>query len=244
MKKRVKIIFSYDGAPFFGSQIQKDNNTPTVMGIFQKALTTMGIHETAQASGRTDKSVHALNQVCHLDIPKYFHDLNRLKINLNHHLKPYIFIKDIKFTEIDFHARFSAKKRLYRYIVSHSPYVPMQANYVTFMPKLDLSIINQSIKEFEGTHDFGYFKKRGSKPLSTVRMIYKAYAYRHKQYTVISFLGNSFLRSQIRMMCSFLFEIEKGRLRTEDLKEQLNLKKKIHTSPAPAPGLYLSRIYY
>ncbi|MFK5880915.1 MAG: tRNA pseudouridine(38-40) synthase TruA [Sulfurospirillum sp.] len=244
MKKRVKIIFSYDGAAFFGSQIQKKSNIPTVMGNFQIALNALGINTVSQASGRTDKSVHACNQVCHLDISKHFYDLDRLKKILNHHLKPYIFIKDIRFVNPDFHARFNAKKRLYRYIVSHSLYNPLQTNYVTFMPKFDLHRLNSSIKTFEGTHNFAYFKKKGSDTSSDIRIIYKAYAYKHKQYTVINFLGNSFLRSQIRLMCGFLFGIEKGKLSTEDLENQLNLKHKIYTNPAPPHALYLSRIFY
>ena len=244
MKRRVKVTFSYDGALFFGSQIQNKSNTPTVMGFFQTTLNALGIESIAQPSGRTDKSVHAYNQVCHLDIPEHFYDLDRLKKILNHHLKPHIFIKEIKFVESDFHARFSAKKRLYRYIVAHSAYNPMQTNYTVFMPKLDMDILNFGIKEFEGTHNFAYFKKQGSDTSSDTRIIYKAYAYRYRHQTVINFIGNSFLRSQIRLMCGFLFEIEKGKLGIEDLKKQLNLKQQIYTTPAPPQGLYLSRIFY
>jgi len=244
MKRRVKITFSYDGSHFFGSQIQKNSKTVTVMGNFQKALKALGISNIAQASGRTDRDVHALNQVCHLDIPPYFDNLNKLKNTLNHHLMPYIFIKNIELVDMDFHARFSAKKRLYRYIVSHSSYSPTLADYVLFLPKLDLETINKSMKSFEGKHDFSYFKKQGSSTISSTRVIYKAYMYRYKNYSVINFLGNSFLRSQIRMMCSFLFEIDRGKLDITDLEEQLNLKRKIHTSLVPASGLYLSRIYY
>ncbi len=244
MQRKVKIVFSYDGTSFFGSQIQKNSTLPTIMGAFQKALKNLGIYEIAQASGRTDRGVHALNQVCHIDIPQHFSNLERLKNNLNRHLKPYIFIKQITFVNQDFHARFSAKKRLYRYIVSHSLYNPMQANYVTFMPKMNINSLNQEIKKFEGTHNFKYFKKEGSDTKNDTRTIYQAFAYRYKNYTIINFLGESFLRSQIRLMCGFMFEIEKGKLESEDLLTQLNLHKKIYTSPAPAGALYLSRIFY
>ncbi len=242
--KKIKIIFSYDGSKFFGSQVQKGSSVPTVMGAFQKAFDTLGIKEAVIVSGRTDKGVHALNQVCHLLIPHYFFNLDKLKKSLNHLLMPYIYIKNIKFTDLDFHARFSAKKRLYRYIVSHMSYNPIFANYCTFMPKFDIYLLNNSLKEFEGIHNFKYFKKQGSQTANDTRIIFKAFAYQQKEYTIINFLGNSFLRSQIRMMCDFLFKIEKGSLSKKELKEQLNTQKKISTSPAPAQSLYLSRIFY
>ncbi len=244
MQRRVKVIFSYDGTPFFGSQIQKDSNVPTVMGTFQKALKGLGISGIAQASGRTDKGVHALNQVCHIDIPFHFSNLEKLKNNLNRYLKPYIFIKHIIFVNLDFHSRFSAKKRLYRYIVSHSLYNPLQANYVIFTPRINTDSLNKNLNILKGRHNFKYFKKEGSNTKNDMRTIYNAHAYRYKNCTVIDFLGESFLRSQVRLMCNFIFEIERGRLKSEDLLAQLNLDKKILTSPAPAKALYLSRVYY
>ncbi|NOX15018.1 MAG: tRNA pseudouridine(38-40) synthase TruA [Epsilonproteobacteria bacterium] len=242
--KKIKIIFSYDGSKFFGSQIQKGSKLSTVMGAFQKALTTLGLNEIAISSGRTDKGVHALNQVCHLSIPEYFFNLSKFKKSLNHLLMPCIYIKDIRFVNTDFHARFSAKKRLYRYIVSHAPYNPIFANYCSFMPSMDIDNLNDTLKAFEGIHDFGYFKKQGSQTISDTRIIFKVFAYKKGNFTSINFLGNSFLRSQIRMMCDFLFKVENGDLSRDELLSQLNLIKKISTSPAPAKGLYLSRIYY
>jgi len=243
MEKRVKIIFSYDGSKFFGSQIQRYDKS-TVMGTLQKALETLGIDRVAQPSGRTDRGVHALNQVCHLDVPSHFFNLYQLRNKLNHFVMPYIYIKKIAFVDCDFHARFSAKKRLYRYIISHKPYNPLFADYYSFMPTLKLDILNENIKEFEGTHDFKYFKKQGSITHTDTRTIFKAFAYQKNQYTIINFVGNSFLRSQIRIMCDFLFKIEKGELRKDDLKQQLKLQDRQQISLAPAEGLYLSRIYY
>ena len=243
MEKRVKIIFSYDGSKFFGSQTQRDNKQ-TVMGTLQRAIKALGIEKIALSSGRTDRGVHALNQVCHLDIPNYFFNLGKLRKNLNYFVMPYIYIKNISFVNSNFHARFSAKKRLYRYIVSHKSYNPIFADYYSFMPALNLNILNENIKEFEWIHDFSYFKKQGSITHSDTRIIYKAFAYQKDNYTIINFLGNSFLRSQIRIMCDFLFKIERGKFKKEDLKQQLRLQNRQQISLAPSSGLYLSRIYY
>jgi len=244
MLKRVKIVYSYDGSSFYGSQIQTNSKFPTVMGELKKALRSLNINSTAYASGRTDRGVHALSQVCHLDIPSYFSDLEKLRGNLNHFLKPHIYIKNISDAKPEFHARFSAKKRLYRYIVSNSTYHPLYANYMIFIPQLDIDSLNKSLKEFIGTHDFSFFKKQGSDTSDSIRTIYKAYAYRRHRYIIINFLGNSFLRSQIRMICGFLFDMQKGKIGKEELIKQLNLKEQTNTKLAPPQGLYLSKIYY
>jgi len=242
--KRVKIRFCYDGTFFYGSQIQKGKSLPTVMGTFKKALLNLGINETPQSSGRTDRGVHALNQICHLNVPNFFFDLQRLKKKLNNFLSPHIYIKDIEFTRANFHARFDAKSRVYRYIVSLSNYNPLLANYCTFIDKLDLNLINQGLKIFEGEHNFGFFKKQGANNRSDIRILYRSFAYQKGNFVIIYFRGNSFLRSQIRLICGFLFELDKKRLTLNDLKKQLDLETRVTTALAPPNGLYLSKIYY
>ncbi len=244
MKKRIKIIISYDGSKFYGSQIQSGKKELSVTGILKKAFLALHVKEIPQASGRTDRGVHALNQVYHIDIPDYLFDLNKLSTTLNRTIHPYAHIKNIEFVNSDFHARFQAKKRLYRYIVSHEAYTPFMSDYFNFMPTLDIKTLNKGAKLFTGKHDFKYFMKKGSETQSTVREIFKSGVYRYKNHTIIYFIGNSFLRSQIRMMCDFLFKLEKGVLSYQDLKNQLNGIKRTSTSLAKPEGLYLSRIYY
>jgi tRNA pseudouridine38-40 synthase len=113
---RVKITLSYDGSRFEG--FQKQNHTSnTVANKLYEVLESMGIEEKIVASGRTDKGVHATNQICHIDLPTYWKDLKYLQKHINSKISN-IYIKKIEKTTDDFHARFSAKRRVYRYIIS------------------------------------------------------------------------------------------------------------------------------
>jgi len=242
MLKKIKITFSYDGSKFYGSQIQKQKIT--VIGEIQRAFKALHVEQNIKVSGRTDRGVHALNQVCHLHIPEYLSDLGKLKQNLNHMVKPYIYIKNIEFTNDEFHARYSAKKRLYRYAISHNNYNLFYADLCLFSPFLDANSMHKNAQEFLGIHDFKYFKKNGSKTKNDIREIYKCGAYSFKNHTILYFLGNSFLRSQVRMMCDFLIKIEQKKLSLVNLKEQVNTIKFKSNSLVPPNGLYLSKIYY
>ncbi len=244
MIKRIKIVLSYDGSKFYGSQIQIKSGLLTVTGELKRAFEILGVKDMPQASGRTDRGVHALNQVFHIDIPEYLFDLVTLKDKLNLILHPRIHIKNIKFVSNGFHARFDAKKRLYRYLISHNEYSPFLSDYMLFSPSLDIKTTDRAAKEFTGRYDFLYFRKSGSDEKSTVRTIYKSGAYRYKNYTVIYFLGDGFLRSQVRIMCDFILKIEKKELTLKNLRKQLNLQKEYSKTPLSPNGLYLSKIYY
>ena len=144
----------------------------------------------------------------------------------------------------NFHARFSAKKRSYRYIISKKPLTAFNSNYMTYKGGLDLEIMKEAANEFIGIHDFEFFSKNGSEPISTIREIYSIKIYEYKNIIVIKFNANSYLRSQIRMIVDFLFKISDKKVSIEDLKNQLNKKKLVSWTLAPASGLYLSRINY
>ncbi len=107
---------SYNGSAFMGSQQQPDT-TNTVIGTLIIALKRLQIHTLPKGSGRTDRGVHATHQVMHLDLPLYWNDLRRLNDMLNMQLPHTIRILRIEFVNNDFHARYSAKKRVYRYIL-------------------------------------------------------------------------------------------------------------------------------
>ncbi len=243
---RVKLILSYDGSAFFGSQIQKDKKS--VNGDIDKALKLLNINSKINASGRTDRAVHALNQVIDFEIPNFWNDLEKLKNSLNYILMPNIYIKKLKKVEESFHSRFLAKKRVYRYVISTKTPNPFEAKYITFINKKDINIeiikIKDAIKIFNGVHNFKYFKKNGSDNKNDTREIYKTNFYKYREYYIFYFEANSFLRSQIRLMVGFLLEISKGNLTKEDLKLQLNCKKNLKIKLAPPDGLYLSRIKY
>ncbi len=240
---RVKITLSYDGSRFAGFQIQKEMKN-TVSGQIKNSLKSVGIVNNFIASGRTDKGVHATNQILHIDLPSFWTDLKKLKNILNQSLLPHIYIKKIEKIHDSFHARFDAKKRVYRYIISSSTPTVFLTPYVTYVEKINPFLIKEAIKEFEGIYDFEYFKKNGSDTKNYTREIYKTNFYRYKEFFIFYFEGSGFLRSQIRMMVDFLFKISEEKLSKNELKLQLQKKKVFSTSLAPPQGLYLSKIKY
>ena len=226
-----------------GSQTQNTTSN-TVLGLLEKALFRLGIKTRPIASGRTDRGVHATRQVLHFDAPPFWSDISRLKHSLSFQLPDTVTIRAIEYADNDFHARYSAKKRTYRYIISNKAPNPFEADLVTFVSSLNFEKISSAIRLFEGEHDFTYFKKSGSNEKHCRRTIFKAFAYQHRGYTILIFEANGFLRAQIRLMVGFLLGISGGKLSEKQLLEQLECKTVHNRKPAPHNGLYLARITY
>lgn len=240
---RVKMTFSYDGSYFFGSQSQK-SGVKTVMNVLMDIFSSLGISSKIEASGRTDRGVHALRQVISLDLPSYWDDLEKLKKHLNHKALPHIFFEKIEIVKEDFHARYSAKRRQYRYIISTAMPNVYMTNYVLYTKSFDLKKISDAVGCFEGIHDFSFFMKSDRDVTQAIREIYKVRFYRYKNFYIFTFEANGFVRSQIRMMVAFLLQIGQKALSLENLEDQLKLKYKYSSALVEPNGLYLSRIWY
>lgn len=238
----VKLTLAYDGSKFEGSAIQP--KVTTVQGTLAKALKVLGCDEKTVFSGRTDKDVHSTNQVVSFQIPPFWEDLEKLKSTLQKLVGDFIKIKKLEIVADDFHARFSAKKREYRYVISLKETNPFTHSYLYHHKNINLEILQKASKILVGRYDFLYFSKSGSEPKSTVREIYDVKIYQYKDFVVFKFCANSYLRSQIRLMVGFLLKISDGVLSLEDLKKQLNREACISKTLAPPNGLYLSRIRY
>ncbi len=235
---RCALVIAYNGTDFLGSQTQKSSKN-TILGELEHVLSQINIDSKVVASGRTDRGVHATGQVCHIDLPLFWSDLDKLKKVLNEMLSASILVKSVKAVDDDFHARYSAKRRVYRYIIKESSKNPFEDNFVTLLESVDFSKLQQNIKLFIGEHDFKFFMKSGSDVKSTTRYLYKAFAYRHKGYIVLNFEANGFLRSQIRMMVGALLALDAA-----EIKEQLLCRKNHKIKPAKSNGLYLAKIKY
>ena len=181
----------------------------------------------------------------HCEIPNFWYDLKKLKQHLQFQLPDTIKIRQLKQADPDFHSRYSAKRRAYRYILCDEESNPFESPFITFTSnKIDISRLKEAISLFEGTHDFKMFRKSGSANGSDIRTIYKTRVYTYQNKTVLYFEANGFLRSQVRLMVAFLLKINDGRLTTNQLQEQIENKKTHNTKPAPPNGLYLSNIIY
>lgn len=235
---RCKLTIAYNGTTFLGSQIQKESNN-TVFGTLERSLKKLNIDSKTVPSGRTDRGVHAMAQVCHFDLPPFWSDLDKLKNSLQMSLPPSIKIKKIEFVNDAFHARYSAKKRVYRYLIKEGESNPFEDDFITFMPPFNLSEVEKKIKLFCGTHNFKHFMKSDTDTKTTTRIIYRAFTYKHKDYTILNFEANGFLRTQIRYMVAALFSLDEKKI-----KEQLTCAKKHKLKPAKSNGLYLAKIKY
>ncbi|MEW5832083.1 MAG: tRNA pseudouridine(38-40) synthase TruA [Campylobacterota bacterium] len=240
---RAKLTLSYNGAAFMGFQSQTTTDN-TVVGTLSAALKRLGIDSVPIGSGRTDRGVHATRQVVHLDLPPYWHDLRKLREMLSLQLPDSIRIRRIEHVGDDFHARYGARVRSYRYILKAGESNPFEADFVTFVPRLAEESIIDAIALFEGEHNFDLFKKTGSDTTHYVRTVFRAYAYRRRGYLILRFDANGFLRSQIRLMVGFLLRISDGKATKEQLIDQLACRYRHCSDLAPHNGLYLSRVNY
>ena len=195
---RLKLIFSYDGSKFQGSQTQPhENGVEDALGA---TLAHVGIFSKIISSSRTDKGVHANNQVACVECGEHFSDLTRLKVLINRHAHPAVHVKFISRMQDCFHPRYDATARAYRYVINHGEFSPFLAPYETFLPKFDLNLANELLALFVGEHDFSAFMKLGSDVKSPMRHVSKAFCYERGERTIIVFKANGFLRAQVRLM--------------------------------------------
>ena len=235
---RCALTIAYNGTTYLGSQTQKSSPN-TILGNLEKVLNALGIKSKVIASGRTDKGVHATGQICHIDLPPFWDNVVKLKKVLNEMLPSSIEVRSIKTVSDDFHARYGAKKRVYRYIIKKAKSNPFTDDFITYDETIDFERVEKNIETFVGEHDFAYFMKTGSETKSSVRVIYRAFAYKYKDYIVLHFEANGFLRSQIRLMVGALMKFDE-----KELQEQLQMLKKHPLKPAKSNGLYLAKIKY
>jgi len=239
---RIKATISYDGGRFSG--FQRQNSTPnTIVGHLEEALKSLNIKTQIRGSGRTDAGVHATAQVIDFEVPSFWEDLQKLKEELNIRLKG-ITVRKMVQVEEEFHSRFWAKKRQYRYIFKTSPINPFEENYISYYPPFDADILKKALKLFEGEHDFSYFCKSGSLTHTNVRKIYKAKYKKYKNYHIITFEANGFLRSQVRMMVETAMKCSLSKISIKNIEAQIQLEARFSSHLAQPYGLYLTNVKY
>ena len=231
---KLKLVYSYDGSKFSGSQSQPHGRG--VEDVLRAALGRVGIFAPLISSSRTDKGVHALRQVSCVECTMHW-ELPRLKELINRHCAPYIFVQHISQVPRDFHPRYDAVARCYRYVLNHGRPSPFLSDFCVFYPRVDLAALNAALANFIGKHDFSEFMKSGSDIKSPVRELYVARAYSFRNLTLINFKANGFLRAQVRLMvANALKSVQSGR--------KISLSRVLSRIPFPPNGLYLSSVSY
>ena len=241
---RVKATIAYDGSKFFGFQRQSQTNK-TVVEHIENALKSIGINSKVVGSGRTDRGVHATGQVIHFDIPIYWQNksLIELKNRLNQKLR-YINFKYIKEVDENFHAQYSAKIRIYRYLIKTTQPNVFEKDFISYYKIDNIKLFKDALNLYIGEHNFKYFKKEGSITSSDIREIKKIKSKKVKNYYAIYIYANGYLRSQVRMMIEGALRVERGLITLNNLKEQIKGKKRYFTTLAKPEGLYLFKVIY
>lgn len=241
---RVKAVVAYDGSAFYGFQSQ--TTTPrTISGALTRAAKRLGIESPIVGSGRTDRGVHAAGQVIHFDLPPHWRDdLAKLRTMFNRLLRPHIQIKHITPVHENFHARYDAKRRIYRYVLKKSEPTPFEYPYCLHVPDLDIDSLQTALKLFEGRYDFALFHKKGSDPNTTVRTIFRTQVLPFRSYTILYLEADGFLRSQVRMIVAASLMAMRNEISMDDIADQLAGKRTVTTLLAPPQGLYLARVIY
>jgi tRNA pseudouridine38-40 synthase len=240
--RRVKAVIAYDGSCFKGFQRQKSTKY-TITTAIESTLISLGINSKIRGSGRTDAGVHATGQIIDFEIPNFWQELSKLKEILNRKLK-HISFKHISLVEDNFHSRFSARVRIYRYIFKTTKPSIFEDRYIAYYPSFDTNLLKQALNRFEGKHDFSNFLKTGTITDTNIREIYRAKYRSLKNYHIIYFEANGFLRSQVRMMIEVAMRVALEEFTIDKLEKQLELKERYITKLAPPEGLYLARVIY
>lgn len=235
------MTISYDGSKFWGFQRLNEENS--VQKCLENALSKINKKEVVvKGAGRTDRGVHANGQsvTFKLDI-KIEND--GLKKALNSILKPYIYVKEIKVVDDNFHARFNVLRKKYIYKINLGEYNPLLSDYVYQTEyKLDIKKMREVADLYLGVHNFHNFVS-GERNDSTA-IIYDIEFIREGDILNISFIGKSFYRYMVRNLVGMMIEVGRGKEEIVKVVEMLDSTDEINGYTAPACGLYLDKIEY
>jgi tRNA pseudouridine38-40 synthase len=258
--RRLKLIVAYDGRPFAGWQSQANANA--VQDVLEAAFARVaGAAVRVHGAGRTDAGVHALAQCAHADIETRRLTPDTWIAALNASLPTAIRVVRCAFVSDAFHARFSARGKLYRYRIWNerylSPFEEGRAWHVR--TPLDLCALQRDSADFAGRHDFAGFaanrgksarrtdSSRGEPEQSTVRTIHSVRVRRRGALITLEFAGDGFLYKMVRLMVGALVRSASGRAASGEIPHRLaqpGASKGGARAAAPACGLYLVRVLY
>ncbi len=239
---RIRLDISYDGTNFYG--YQKQDNFRTVQGELEKSLKKVfNLSELdTYSSGRTDRFVHAINQVVHLDIETSM-NVVAIREALNTRLPKDIRCMSVEIVSEKFHSRYDAVKKEYHYVIARN-YDLFERNYKLYVNNIDIEKLVDIKHIFVGKHDFySYTKYKDGQ--DTIREIYSIDIIENSNDIIIKFIGNGFMRYQVRYLVGAMISYATNKLSKEYLVELLkNNYKEKRIKVAEPKGLYLYGVYY
>lgn len=246
MRTRTKLTIAYLGGPFLGWQRQPTGRT--VQGEIERALATMtsGLEAAVVGAGRTDAGVHAAGQVAHVDLSAMIPPDAMVRA-LNGLLPDEIRVRSAVRVDERFHARRSARGKLYCYRVRWRPSPwPWLGARCAVMPRVvAFDELGRAAARLVGCHDFASFTVPEAAAEPTVRELYRVQVSPRRDGLDLGFIGSGFLRYQVRRMVAALLEVGRDRLCVDDVQEMIASPQPGRPLPtAPARGLTLERVLY
>jgi len=244
---RYQILIEYVGTNFVGWQIQSKGKS--IQKLIQKNLSKLLKEKISLVgSGRTDSGVHAIEQSAHFDCNKKIQNLDKFLKSMNHFLNDtYISITSIKKKNKNFHARFSAKQRIYKYIIFNRlsrPSLEKERGW-HIIKKLDISLMKKGAKKLLGTKDFSTFRSSSCNAESPIRTMKLIKIKSIKGKIEIQFRSQSFLQQQVRSMVGCLKYLAEKKWDLKKFEAVFKSKKRsLCAPPAPAEGLFLEKVIY
>jgi len=244
---RYQILIEYVGTNFIGWQIQSKGQSIQkfaqikISKLLKEKINLVG-------SGRTDSGVHAIEQSAHFDCKKKIENLDKFLKSINYFLNTkLISIISIKKKSLNFHARFSAKQRIYTYIIFNRisrPSIEKNRGW-HIKKKLDLKLMKKGTKKLLGTNDFSTFRSSNCNAKSPIRTIKSIKIKKVKNKIQIQFKSQSFLQQQVRSMVGCLKYLAEKKWNLKQFESIFKSKKRtLCAPPAPAHGLFLEKVIY
>ena len=244
---RYQILIEYVGTNFRGWQIQKKGKT--IQGLLQEEISKLLKEKIAiYGAGRLDVGVHAKEQSAHFDCKKKINQFDKFLKSINYFLnKKGVAILRIRKRSKNFHSRFSAKMRVYNYVIINriSGLVLDENRGWHIIKDLDLKLMRKSAEKLIGTKDFSTFRKSSCRAKSPVKTMKSVKIRSSKNKIEIEFRSQSFLQQQVRSMVGCLKYVGEKKWSLKKFENVMKSKKRILCAPpAPPEGLFLSRVIY
>ena len=244
---RYQILIEYVGTNFIGWQIQSKGKS--IQKLIQTKLSKLLKEKIILVgSGRTDAGVHAIEQSAHFECKKKIQKPDKFLKSINYFINDMnISITNIKKKNMNFHARFSAKQRIYKYVILNrlsKPSIEKERGW-HIIKKLDISLMKKGANKLLGTKDFSTFRSSGCNAKSPIRTMKAIKIKAMKGKIEIQFKSQSFLQQQVRSMvgCLKYLAEKKWDLKKFDFVFR-SKKRKLCAPPAPAEGLFLEKVIY
>lgn len=244
MNQRYKLFIEYDGTHFSGWQKQPE--VRTVEGVIERALSTLYQMETdVIGQGRTDAGVHALQQIAHVDLPDLYSE-SRIIHAMRGLLPEDVTIYGVEKTNSEFHSRFDALSRKYKYRVSNRP-IPIDRHKIWYsFLDCDMKLLNECANIILGVHDFLHFCIPNEDPyLTTKCTIEESFWIKDAGIMTYTISGNRFLRQMVRRLVGTMVQVSAGRIELINFEQMIS--GSIGSTPvftAPSNGLTLESVDY